>query len=66
MSDKGHGTREKRSIEVSPILKGYSRWPGLERVCRIERVRIIGDDETREVVYAVTSLRRQEADAEKL
>jgi hypothetical protein len=35
-------------------------------VCRIERVRIIGGEESREVVYAVTSLRREEADAEKL
>lgn len=51
---------------MSDILKGYSRWPGLEQVCRIERVRIIGDDETREVVYAVTSLARAKADAEKL
>lgn len=64
--DKGHGRRERRSIEVSDILKGYSRWPGLERVCRIERVRIIGDDETCEVVYAVTSLAREEADAKEL
>lgn len=64
--DKGHGRRERRSIEVSPILKGYSRWPGLERVCRIERTRLIGEKREREVVYAVTSLTREKADAEKL
>lgn len=51
---------------MSGILTGYSDWPGLERVCRIERVRMIGDEETREVVHAVTSLRREQADAEKL
>jgi predicted transposase YbfD/YdcC len=64
--DKGHGRREKRSIEVSPILKQYAGWPGLERVCRIERTRIIGEKREREVVYAVTSLARAEADAERL
>jgi len=63
---KGHGRRERRAIEVSEILKGYSGWPGLERVCRIERVRIIGGERSREVVHAVTSLRRDEADAEEL
>jgi hypothetical protein len=51
---------------VSDILKGYSDWPGLERVCRIERAGIIGGEETREVVYAVTSLARERADAARL
>jgi len=64
--DKGHGRLERRSIEVSDILKGYTRWPGLERVCRIERVRIIGGERSCEVVHAVTSLRRDQADAEAL
>jgi len=64
--DKGHGRRERRSIEVSPILEGYSRWPGLVRVCRIERTRLIGEKRECEVVYAVTSLTRAEADAERL
>ena len=64
--DKGHGRREKRSIEASPILKGYAGWPGLERVCRIERTRVIGEKREHEVVYAVTSLTREAADAERL
>ncbi len=64
--DKGHGRREKRSIQVSSILKRYAGWPGLERVCRIERTRLIGEKREHEVVYAVTSLNRAEADAEKL
>jgi predicted transposase YbfD/YdcC len=64
--DNAHGRGERRSIEVSDILKGYSRWPGLERVCRIERTRLIRGEREHEVVYAVTSLTRAEADAEKL
>ena len=56
--DKGHRRRERRSIEVSRILKQYAGWPELERVCRIERTRFIGEKREREVVYAVRSFAR--------
>jgi predicted transposase YbfD/YdcC len=58
---------ETRRIEVTDILRGYTTWPGLERVCRIERIREQkGKPATREVVYAVTSLERDRAPAAEL
>jgi predicted transposase YbfD/YdcC len=63
---KEHGRREIRRIEVSEILRGYTDWPGLKRVCRIERTRVIRGHRAQEVVYAVTSLSREQADAAQL
>ncbi len=37
---KGHGRWEGRRITVSSELKGYSDWPGLAQVFRLERERI--------------------------
>jgi predicted transposase YbfD/YdcC len=56
--DKGHGRREVRRIAVSTELKGYSDWPGLEQVFRLERERIesTSGKHEREVVYGLTSL----------
>lgn len=64
--DKGHGRIETRSIEVSNILAGYTDWPALSQVCRIERERLIGAKREHEVVYAVTSLAREFAGAKEL
>jgi predicted transposase YbfD/YdcC len=66
--EKGHGRLEVREITVSSELKGYSDWPGLEQVFRLERRRVdyrSGKEET-EVVYGLTSLCREEASAERL
>ena len=48
------------------MLKGYTDWPGLQQVCRIERVRKIGARESLEVVHAITSLTRARASAADL
>lgn len=64
--EKSHGRIETRSIEVSEILAGYTGWPGLSQVCRIERERIIAQKREHEVVYAVTSLTRERAGAKEL
>ena len=55
---KGHGRREVRRITVSTELKGYSDWPGLEQVFRLERERVVSlsGKATCEVVYGLTSL----------
>jgi predicted transposase YbfD/YdcC len=55
---KGHGRREARRITVSAELKGYSDWPGLEQVFRLERERIASQSgkHERERVYGLTSL----------
>lgn len=63
--EKGHGRKERRRITVSSELKGYTNWPELEQVFRLERERVdlrSGEVE-REVVYGLTSLSRKRASA---
>lgn len=67
-SDKGHGRRERRRITLSSELKGYTKWPYLEQVFRVERWRTdikTGKSET-EVVYGLTSLSPRAASAKDL
>lgn len=65
---KGHGRRETRQITVSRSLKGYSDWPGLDQVFRIERERVLLKEGkvTREVVEGLTSLAPRQASARQL
>jgi predicted transposase YbfD/YdcC len=66
--NKGHGRQEVREITVSAELKGYSDWPGLEQVFRLDRQRIdlkTGEIEE-EVVYGLTSLSPMEASPVRL
>ena len=66
--DKGHGRREARQITVSSELKGYSDWPGLEQVFRLQRERSekkSGKHE-RGIVYGLTSLTSDEASPARL
>ena len=57
-----HGGRvEQRRLWASDLLVGYSDWPHLAQVCRLERT-VKSKQGTRwEVAYAVTSLPPQEA-----
>ncbi len=67
-TDKGHGRREKRRITVSSELKGYTKWPYLEQVFRVERWRTdikTGKSET-EVVCGLTSLSPEATSAREL
>jgi hypothetical protein len=62
--DKGHGSLETRLIAVRPIPSRLDRnWPGASRICRIERRRELKDRCTRQIVYAITSLPPERADA---
>jgi predicted transposase YbfD/YdcC len=65
---KGHGRRERRTLTSSSMLNEYVDWPFCQQVFCLERhfVRISDDKVTDEVSYGVTSLARQEADAERL
>ena len=65
---KGHGRRERRALTSSSMLNEYVAWPFCEQVFRLERhsVRISDDKVTDEVSYGVTSLTREEANAEQL
>jgi predicted transposase YbfD/YdcC len=63
-TDIGHSRIERRSIRTSAVMAGYSDWPGLEQVYRIERTREnkkTGERE-HEMIYGVTSLRSEQAD----
>lgn len=66
--DKGHGRLESREITVSSELKGYSDWPGLEQVFKLDRHRIDikSGKEEQEIVYGLTSLSATEASPERL
>ena len=35
--DLGHGRIEQRGLQTSEVLRGYSDWPGLAQVFRVER-----------------------------
>jgi predicted transposase YbfD/YdcC len=65
--DKGHGRIETRIIAVRAIPSRLDQnWPGATRICRIERRRELKDRCTRQVVYAITSLPAERANAETL
>lgn len=67
-TEKGHGRIEKRTLTVSGELQGYDGWPYAEQVFKLEREskQVNTGKVTREVVYGITSLTRQEADATRL
>jgi predicted transposase YbfD/YdcC len=66
--NKGHGRLERRTLTSSCMLKEYLDWPYADQVFRLERrFERIGDGkELKEVSYGVTSLTREEADADRL
>jgi predicted transposase YbfD/YdcC len=66
--DLGPGRIEQRGLQTSNVLVGYSDWPGLAQVFRLERQVILkktGEVRT-EVVAGVTSLTPERADAGRL
>lgn len=62
---KRHGRLEHRRIAAT-TLDGWTDWPGLRQVCRIDRTRTILGKESRETTYAITNLSRATADAAEL
>ena len=60
--DKAHGRREGRSLVSTTILAGYADWPGLAQAFQ----RTATGKTTTEVVYGITSLPRDRADASRL
>lgn len=64
---KGHGRVEVRTLTSTTWLNGYlSDWPRLAQVFRVERERRVRGAVTVEVVYGITSLARDAADAARL
>lgn len=66
--DLGHGRIEQRGLQTSNVLTGYSDWPGLAQVFRLERQVIFKKtgEVRQEVVAGVTSLPPERADAARL
>ena len=66
--EKGHGRIETRRLETTASVTEHlaPSWAGLGQVCRLTRERIIGDKESTETVYAITSLTAEKAGPERL
>lgn len=66
--DQGHGRVEKRSITVSSELEGYSYWPHLSQVFKLERewLEVSKDEVKHETRYGFTSLPHTLAGAARL
>jgi predicted transposase YbfD/YdcC len=66
--DLGHGRIEQRRLQTSDILAGYSDWPGLAQVFRLERQVILKKtgEVREEVIAGVTSLPPERAEAARL
>ncbi len=65
-ADKGHGRREKRTLRLTSTLTKGQDWAGLKQGFEITRERTAGGKTTVEVVYGITSLSRERADAARL
>lgn len=65
--EKGHGRIETRRIERKPIPSRLDRlWPGATFILRIERRRELKDRCQRQIIYAITSLPEERAQAATL
>ncbi len=64
--EKGHGRVEKRTVRTTSILTLHQQWPGLAQGLEITRERTVKGQTTLEMVYGMTSLQPEEADAERL
>ncbi len=65
--EKGHGRLEERVLTASGLLAGYSDWPSLAQVFKLERtVWQQGVATLHDVRYGLTSLPGAVADAERL
>lgn len=64
--NKGHGRTEIRRLTSTTMLNDYLDWPEVGQVFELERVRQLADKTEVEVVYGITSLTREEADARQL
>jgi predicted transposase YbfD/YdcC len=64
--DKGHGRIERRSMRLTTILTKTQQWKGLKQGLELRRQRTHKGQTTVEVVYGMTSLSRERADAQRL
>jgi predicted transposase YbfD/YdcC len=65
-AEKGHGRRETRTLVAVSVQPGEVDWPGVAQVFCLTRQVSRKGKHTFEVVYGITSLNREEADAARL
>jgi len=63
---KGHGRQENRTLRTTTVLNDYLDWPEVGQVFWLERECSRNGTTTKEEVYGITSLTRDEADAGQL
>jgi predicted transposase YbfD/YdcC len=56
--DKKHGRQERREYLVAPVPKTpvFQKWPGIQTIGMVYRERIVGDQESAESVFFISSL----------
>jgi hypothetical protein len=64
--NKGHGRREKRTLRTTEILTLHQKWPVLAQGFELVPERTEKGKTTVEVVYGITRLPAQQADAKRL
>lgn len=64
--EKGHGRIEKRTLETTPILTAGQKWKGLKQGLRITCERTVKGARSVEMVYGITSLSMERANAATL
>ena len=64
--EKGHGRIEERVLTTSSMLQGYSTWPYLAQVFKLERTVTTARRTHTTVRYGVTSIPHSVADAARL
>lgn len=67
-TEKGHGRRERRTLETSSTLSEYVDWPGVGQVMRrqYESVRLRTGEVSSETTYGITDLPATEVGAPQL
>jgi predicted transposase YbfD/YdcC len=64
--DKGHGRLERRTIRLTSILTKHQDWKGLKQGFELTRQRTEKGMTTVEVVYGITSLNQERANATRM
>jgi predicted transposase YbfD/YdcC len=64
--DKGHGRREERTLRTTTLLTLHEKWEGLAQGFELTHKRTIKGETTVEVIYGITSLKEEEANAKRL
>jgi Transposase DDE domain len=64
--DKGHGRIERRTLRTTGVLTLHRKWSGLKQGFELVRERTVKGEKSVEVVYGITSLPPERADARRL